>query len=92
MPSLSEALLFWIVVAIQVAGVASIAIAQITESPAARSAFQRVFFVCLLTVGLATMLAIYLRDPIWLFGAGTLGLLSVGGTLDFGARRRVVEF
>jgi len=92
MPQSSEAILFWIVVAIQVAGVASIAIAQVSERSWARCAFQRVFFVCLLAVGLATMLAIYLRDPNWLPCAATLGLMSVGATLDFGTRSRAVEF
>lgn len=92
MPSLSEAVLFWIVTAIQVAGIASVAIAQVSERSWARNMFQRAFFVCLLAVGVATILAIYLRDPTWLPCAATLGLMSVGATLDFGTHRRAVEF
>ncbi|MBC8871406.1 MAG: hypothetical protein H8E44_18435 [Planctomycetes bacterium] len=92
MPTLSESLLFWIVVALQVAGVASVAIAQVSERSWARSVFQHAFFVCLVAVGLATMFAIYLRDPNWLPCAATLGLMSVGATLDLGSHRSAVEF
>jgi len=88
----TEGILFCVAVAIQVAGVTSIVVAQASERSWARSVFQRAFFVCLLAVGLATVLAIYHRDPNWLPCATTLGLMSVGGTLDFGTRRRVAEF
>lgn len=79
------------VVAIQLVGLVSIAVAQFCERYWARALCQRSFFVCLLAVGSATVLAIYLGSANWLPCAATLGVMCVGGSFDIGARRRAVE-
>ncbi len=87
MPHVDEALIFWIILATQVAGVSSLIVARFGERSWGADAFRRTFFICLLAVGLATVSAIHLQSATWLLGAATLGLMAVGGTLDCGAYR-----
>jgi len=89
MPSISEHLVFWTVVAVQIVGVLSVALARLSERSCIRTISQRTFFACLLAVGLATMFAIRLHSANWLPCAATLGLMSVGATLDCGSCRGV---
>jgi len=91
MSSISEHCVFWLVVAIQLLGVVSVAAARLTERSCIRAMCQHTFFVCLLAVGLATMFAIHLQSPNWLPCAATLGLMSVGATLDCGSYRDVQQ-
>jgi len=42
----------------------------------------------LLAVGLATMIGIQTGHSTWLSGAATLGLMAIGGTVDFRTERR----
>jgi hypothetical protein len=87
MPHITETLIFWIILATQVAGVSSVVVARLSERSWGAAASRRVFFVCLLAVALATVSAIHLQAACWLIGAATLGLMAVGATLDFGASR-----
>ena len=92
MPTVSDVMILWIVVAIQITSAISVVGARLSGRTWARVLFQRSFFVCLLAVGLATMVAIYCGKDTWLPSAATLGLLSVGGTLDLGHGRRSPAF
>jgi hypothetical protein len=91
MPSINELCVFWAVVAIQIVGVLSVAVARLTEDSCIRTIFHRTFFVCLLAVGLATIFAIRLQSANWLPCAATLGLMSVGATLDCGSYCRTKQ-
>ena len=88
MSTLSEVHIFWIAVAIQAAGAISVVAIRLTERSWSGVLFRRMFFVCLLAVGLATMLALSHGAAAWLPCASTLGLMSVGATVDFGSSRR----
>jgi hypothetical protein len=92
MPAVTDFLILWIVVIIQVTSAISVVGARLSGRSWARVLFQRSFLVCLLAVGLATMVAIYCGKDTWLPSAATLGLLSVGGTLDLGSKRRAAAF
>jgi hypothetical protein len=92
MLAVTDALILWTVVALQVTSAISVIGSRLSERAGAKVFFQRSFFVCLLAVGLATMVAIYCGKDTWLPGAATLGLLSVGGTLDLGHGRRSPAF
>ena len=85
MPDITEALVFWIVVTTQVVGGLSVVIARLSERTWGTAVFQRTFFVCLLAIGLATMVALSCQAGIWISGAMTLSMMSVGATLDFGS-------
>ena len=83
MSTVQELCLFWIIVAIQIVGIASVVAARLAERSYLRGVCQRSFFFCLLAVGLATVVAIQLDGISWLSCAATLGVMSVGATLDF---------
>jgi hypothetical protein len=93
MPQITETLIFWIILATQVAGISSVVVARLSEGSWGAAASRRVFFACLLAVALATVSAIQLHAACWLIGAATLGLMAVGATLDFGtSRHTAAEF
>ena len=92
MPAVTDALILWSVVAIQIASAISVVGARLSERTWTKVLFQRSFFVCLLAIGLSTMVAIYCGKGTWLPSAATLGLLSVGGTLDLDHGRHSPAF
>jgi hypothetical protein len=92
MPVVTDVLILWIVVVIQVFSAVSVVGARLSGRSWARVFFHRSFLLCLLAVGLATMVAIYCGKDTWLPSAATLGLLSVGGTLDLGHKQRAAAF
>jgi hypothetical protein len=92
MPTITEHCVFWAVIVVQMVGLASVAVARLTERSSVKAVFQRAFFICLLVVGLATMLVIRLDNSYWLSCAATLGLMSVGATIDCGSRRHAPQY
>lgn len=88
MLSLNDVLLFVLVVSIQGIGIASVIVARLTERSWARDVSQQIFFASLLLVGLATAASLYLDSSNWLPCAATLGVMSVGATLDLGSSRQ----
>ena len=87
MPHITEAFMFWVILATQTAGVLSVVVARLGERSWGATVFQRTFFVCMLAVGLATASAIYLQAGSWLLGAATLGIMAVGATIDCSSDR-----
>ncbi len=83
MPHITEAVVFWVILTTQIAGILSVVVARLGERSQGAAAFQRTFFFCLFAVGLATVSAIYLQAGSWLLGAVTLGVMAIGATLDF---------
>ena len=75
----------WFVIVVQLLGIASMTVARLSENTSAQIGFQRLFFVCLLTVGLATVATIHVGDASRLFCALTLPVMTVGATLDLSA-------
>jgi hypothetical protein len=79
--------MIWTAVAIQTMGIACLVLARVSERSRHQALCHWLFLICLLLVGLTTMLS--LRSG-WVFGVQsgfTLGLMIVGSTCDFGTRR-----
>ena len=92
MPPLSEVLAVGAIFAIQLAGAASVVYTRLKERSPAPGASHKWFFILLLAVGLATMIGIHTGHSTWLSGAATLGLMSIGATVDLRAERRSPAF
>jgi len=88
MPPLVEVLAVVAIFAIQLAGAASVVHTRLKERSLAAARSQKWFFILLLAVGLATMIGIQTGHSTWLSGAATLGLMAIGGTVDFRTERR----
>lgn len=88
MSPLVEVLAVLAIFAIQLAGAASIIHTRLKECSLAAASSQKWFFILLLAVGLATMIGIHAGHSTWLSGAATLGLMSIGATVDFRTERR----
>lgn len=88
MSPITEVLAIASIVAIQLSGVASVVAARLSERSPATGSAQKWFFVLLGAVGLSTMITLSAGHAIWLSGAATLGLMSIGATVDFRSQRR----
>jgi hypothetical protein len=80
--------LLWTAAAIQVVGLVSAWMARVSERTRQEAFFQRLFFVCLIVVGLTTIAAVWLRLACWLVSAVTFALMVLAATCDFGSRDR----
>lgn len=81
--------LFWLASLLQVAGLASVVIARLTEGCRGQLCFQRVFYLCLLAVGVASMLTVEFGSRYWLSFGITLAIMAVGATLELGRSAEV---
>jgi hypothetical protein len=88
MPPFVEVLAVVAIFAIQLAGAASVVHTRLKQRSLAAARSQKWFFILLLAVGLATMIGIQTGHSTWLSGAATLGLMAIGGTVDFRTERR----
>ncbi len=88
MSPISEVLAIASIIAIQLSGVASVVAARLAERSSAPCSAQKWFFVLLGAVGLSTMITLSAGHGIWLSGAATLCLMSIGATIDFREGRR----
>lgn len=88
----NENTIFWMTVAVQCLGIASMIFARISERWTGRVFFQSVFLFCLLAVGLATAATVYLNDGNWHPCAMTLAVMCVGGTVDLNSRQAAPSF
>ncbi len=82
MDPVNGTVVFWLIIATQMAGVVSVIVARCSERSAGAAVFQRTFFACLLAVGCTTVLSIWLQNPGWWSGGATLSLMAVGATFD----------
>jgi hypothetical protein len=92
MSPLTEVLAVGAILAIQLAGAASIVHTRLKERSRTPGSSQKWFFILLFAVGLATMIGIHAGHSTWLSGAATLGLMSIGATVDLRAERRSPAF
>jgi hypothetical protein len=92
MSAIHPMLLFSAMILIQVVGLSSVIFARLSEHSWAQAGCQRFFFVCLLCVGVATVLAAKWGSGCWLSCGATLSLMSVGATLDLRPATRAEAF
>jgi hypothetical protein len=92
MPPLAEILAAGAILAIQLAGAASVLHTRRNERSHSSGSAQRWFFILLFAVGLATMIGIHTGHSTWLSGAATLGLMAIGATVDLRSERRSPAF
>jgi hypothetical protein len=91
-PPPDPGLLFWSLVLLHVAGLASVVLARFPRSHRVHALCHHGFFACLLVVGLATMFTILSHSNWWVWSGTTFSLMAVGGTLDFGQAARPAGF
>jgi hypothetical protein len=84
--------LLYLVGAIQLVGLASVAFARLCEGSACQSSGQRVFFACLALVGAVAMFSVFLGPGFWLSSGTTFSLMVLGATCDFSRSRRLASF
>ena len=84
MDAMNEPVIFACVVALQIVGLASMAMVRLPFNAAARRCCQVLFFTCLVVVGCATMVAVGSGSSAWLWSGTTLSVMSVGSILDLG--------
>jgi hypothetical protein len=88
----NETLLFLFALAVLVVGVACTVTTRLSQRPWARAFSQRVFVICLVAIGLATVHALRIGCANWLACATTLSVISVVATLDVKPRQHAPQF
>ncbi|HJN11423.1 MAG TPA: hypothetical protein QF564_22265 [Pirellulaceae bacterium] len=78
----NEAVIVCVSVLVQIAGIASMVIARISECSAKKCGYQTFFFATLLLVGVFSALMIRAGSDCSVFCAATLPVMVVGATLD----------
>ena len=79
---------FWLLIAVQAAGLTSTWLTRLSEGSRCQTSCQRLFFGCLGLVGLATIASLGLGPGSWLSCGTTLSLMVVGVTWDVGQSSR----
>ena len=75
--------LVWILVSIQIVGLASAWLARLSEGSRGQSSCQWLFFGCLALMGLTTMISLAVGPKYWLVSGATLSVMVLGAVWDF---------
>lgn len=86
MGQIDAQLALWFMVAVQIAGLASAALARVSLGGTSQVTCQRVFLGCLALVSVATMLSLALSHASWLVCSTTLSLMILSAVCDFGGQ------
>jgi hypothetical protein len=78
----NELPLFVVAIAVQLAGLTSIAIARLGQQPASQVRYERFFFACLTLVSVISLLAIFTGEVSCMLNGITLAMMAVGATVD----------
>ncbi len=73
---------FWLLVAVQMLGVASACLVRVCENSHCLAFFQWSFFACLVLVGLSTGVALLIGPGVWLACAASLAAMVLTATFD----------
>lgn len=93
MPQLADPIVFfWSVLVLQVIGLASMFLARMPHPTFLHGCCRRLFVVCLIVVGLATIYAMGSQTSTWAWYGTTFSLMAVGGTMDLGSASRIAGF
>jgi len=90
MPQLADPVVFfWSVFALQVVGLTSMFLARMPHPTFLHNCCRRLFVVCLIVVGLATIYAMGSQSNCWAWCGTVFSLMAVGGTMDLGGASRI---
>lgn len=76
----SPALVFWILVVLHIAGLASMLLARMPRLKAGHMLCQSGFFACLFFVAAATLFTIVTRSDWWVWSGTVFSIMAVGAT------------
>ena len=82
----NDLMVFGVALAVQFAGLTSIAIARLGQQPSSNVRYERFFFACLALVAVISLLAICVGESSCVMNGVTLAMMAVGATLDFGSK------
>ena len=85
-------LIFWLLAALHLAGLASMLLARLPQSPGLQAWFQPAFLACLLFVGLATLFTICVQHDCWAWSSTVFSMMAVGATVDLSPGARAAGF
>ncbi|HYW78028.1 MAG TPA: hypothetical protein VE890_00560 [Thermoguttaceae bacterium] len=85
-----SAVVFPLLLAVQLLGLFSAWLARLSEGSSRQTAAQRLFFVSLGLVGVATLVSLGLRPGDWLSSAVVLSVMVVGTVCDFQPSDRTI--
>ncbi|HTU27040.1 MAG TPA: hypothetical protein VMF30_16655 [Pirellulales bacterium] len=68
---------FWILLAVEVAGLMSASLVRLTHGCRSHSSCQWLFFACLSLVGCGSVVAMVISPICWLLSGGTLAMMIV---------------
>jgi hypothetical protein len=88
----SPALVFWFLVAVHAAGLASLFLARAHRLKVGRAFCQSGFFACLLFVAAATLFTIITQNDLWVWSGTVFSVMAVGATVDLGPAARASGF
>lgn len=88
MPALDSTASLWILGGVQLLGMTSAWMARLSEGSVHQALCQRVFFIGLVLMGLATMVNVATRPGMWLMSAVTLSVSLLVVICDFGHAKR----
>jgi hypothetical protein len=77
---------------IQIVGLASAAVARLSEGSSRQKSGQRLFLACLGLVGAATIVSVFMGPGCWLSSGTTFSLMVLGATCDFSYSRKAPSF
>jgi uncharacterized membrane protein len=95
MPSLPAAdpgLLFWLLAALHVAGLATMFFTRLPRSHFVAALCHHGFFACLIFVAAATIFTIVTQSNWWVWSGTTFSIMAVGGTADLSPASRPAGF
>mgnify|MGYP005852681171 CR=1 FL=1 len=79
---LTEPAVFAVACLVQLLGLVSVALARVSERSSAQRRCQQIFLLCLLAVGVISLLAIHAGAACRILCATTLPLMALGATVD----------
>ncbi len=79
---------FWILALVEVLGLASAWFARVSEGSPRQALYQRLFFGCLVLVGVAMIPALKLGPGCWFSSGATLSLMILAATFDASSARQ----
>lgn len=83
MLELQQHVVFLLAFVLQIVGLASAAVTRLGERCRVRVCFNCLFFICMLAIAAATIVAIIYSSGYWLSYAATLAIMSLVATVDF---------